>query len=64
MNIAITIVGFLMIADSLFTLLNLDRVESFLHKVFPQLNVKKLAVVEGVVGCAVILIKLYTKTVV
>ena len=53
-----------MVADALFTILNIDRVESVLHRIFPNLDVRKVAIVEGVTGCIVIFIKISTKTIV
>jgi hypothetical protein len=63
MNLVITIVAILMVADAGFTLVNLDRIESFLHSVFPRMNVKKLALVEGLVGVVILMIKLKTGTI-
>jgi len=59
----ITIVAVLMVADAAFTLANLSRVESILQAVFPRMNVKALALVEGGVGLVIILLKLGTETV-
>ncbi|MBT4288132.1 MAG: hypothetical protein HOD92_12420 [Deltaproteobacteria bacterium] len=60
MNLIITIIAVLMVADSLFTLANLSKVESLLHRAFPSLDIKKVAIVEGVVGFIIILVKLST----
>ncbi|MCP4752020.1 MAG: hypothetical protein GY866_14085 [Proteobacteria bacterium] len=63
MNTIITVVAILMVSDAAFTLLNLSKVESFLNKAFPKMNVRKLAMVEGVVGMVIIIIKISTKTI-
>ncbi|NQU66047.1 MAG: hypothetical protein HQ517_17450 [SAR324 cluster bacterium] len=52
-----------MISDACFTLLNLSKIESMLHSIFPRMNVKKLALVEGVAGLAIIILKISTGTV-
>lgn len=51
-----------MVADSAFTLTNLSKVESILHRAFPKLNIKKTAIVEGIVGFIIILFKLSTQS--
>ena len=53
-----------MIADAAFTLLNQSKVESVLRNAFPNLDVKKLATVEGVVGLTILSLKIATSTVV
>jgi hypothetical protein len=63
MNTVITVMAILMVADALFTLLNLSKVESLLLNVFPNLNVKKLAVVEGLAGGFIIILKISTGSV-
>jgi len=63
MNLVITIIAVLMVADACFTLLNLSKVESILRSVFPRMNVKKLALVEGMTGIAIIVLKVSTDTV-
>ncbi len=63
MNLFLTIVAVLMVSDAAFTLLNLSKVESFLQSRFPNLNIKKLAVVEGIVGIIILFLKINTKTI-
>ncbi len=63
MNLIITIVAVLMISDAAFTLLNLNKVESLLQARFPKMNVKKLALVEGLAGVVVLIIKVVTGTI-
>ena len=63
MNLVITIIGVLMVADSAFTLLNINKVESILHKAFPNLNVKKVAIVEGTAGVLIVGAKIMTNSV-
>ena len=63
MHLVITIIAILMIADACFTLLNLSRVESILQSVFPRMNIRKLAIVEGAVGFIVIVLKVGTNTI-
>ena len=63
MNLTITVIGILMVTDSLFTLLNFSKVESALHKYFPNLNIKKLALVEGITGAIILMIKFFTQTI-
>ncbi len=62
MNLAITIVAVLMVSDASFTLLNLNKVESLLKRYFPNMDIKKLAVLEGVVGLVILLLKISTGT--
>lgn len=62
MNLTITIVAVLMIIDALFTLVNLSKVESLLHRAFPNLDIKKVAIIEGFVGFIIISIKISTHT--
>lgn len=62
MNIVITLVAVLMVADSAFTLGNLTKIESILATTFPNLDIKKLAFIEGVVGLIILGIKISTKT--
>jgi len=59
----ITIIAVLMISDACFTLLNLTKVESMLHSIFPRMNVKKLAMIEGITGLVIIILKIGTHTV-
>ena len=63
MHLVVTIIAILMIADACFTLLNLSKVESILQSVFPRMNIKKLAFVEGAAGLAIIILKIGTNTV-
>jgi len=63
MNTVITVIAILMVADSLFTLLNLSKVESILHNVFPSLNIKKLAIIEGFAGGVILLFKVSTNSI-
>lgn len=62
MNIAITIIAILMLIDALFTLLNLSKVESMIHSLFPHMEVKKVAVIEGAVAAIVLALKVATQT--
>ena len=64
MNLVITIVAVLMVADAAFALVNLSKFESFLQTQFPKMNVKKLAMVEGGVGLIVLVLKIATGTIV
>lgn len=63
MNIFITIVAIIMVADSLFTLANLSKVESILQSAFPKMDIKKLATIEGLVGLVILVIKYSTQTI-
>ncbi|MFH2129633.1 MAG: hypothetical protein ABIK68_04605 [bacterium] len=63
MHTIITIIAVLMVSDACFTLLNLSKVESILHSMFPSMNIKKLAIVEGAAGLVIILLKIGTNTV-
>lgn len=63
MHIFITIIAVLMVSDACFTLLNLSKVESMLHSIFPRMNVKKLALIEGAAGLLIIVLKISTNTV-
>lgn len=63
MNTVITVIAILMVADALFTILNLSKVESLLQNVFPNLNVKKLAVVEGLAGGLILILKISTNSI-
>lgn len=60
MNIFITIIALLMLIDALFTLLNLSKVESMIHSLFPHLEVKKIALIEGVVAFIILILKVTT----
>lgn len=60
MNLLTTIIAFLMVADAGFTLSNLTRVENLIHQLFPQLDVKKLAWVEGLAGVLILILKSLT----
>lgn len=62
MNLLTSFIALLMLADSLFTLANLAKVESWLNDYFPDLNVRKLALVEGVVGLMILLFKFTTSS--
>ncbi|MBU2646309.1 hypothetical protein KKI24_16500 [bacterium] len=63
MHTIITIIAVLMVSDACFTLLNLSKVESILHSMFPRMNIKKLAIIEGSAGLVIILLKIGTNTV-
>ena len=63
MNLLLTIIAIIMVVDSIFTLLNLTKVESILHSVFPKMDVRKLATIEGVVGIIILALKYGTKTI-
>jgi hypothetical protein len=63
MNLIITIFAVLMISDAAFALFNLTKFESLLHTQFPKMNVKKLAVVEGVAGLVILTLKIATNSV-
>ncbi len=63
MHTIITVVAVLMISDACFTLLNLTKVESMLHNIFPRMNVKKLAMIEGIAGLVIIILKIGTHTI-
>lgn len=60
MNLLTTIIACLMVGDAIFATLNLARLESLIHQLFPQLNLKKVALVEGLVGGAILLFKILT----
>lgn len=62
MDLAITIIAFLMVCDAAFTLTNLTRMESILKSFFPSMDVKKVAVLEGAVGLVILGIKIVTNT--
>lgn len=62
MNLFTTVIAVLMVADSTFTLINLDKVESMLKSFFPNLNIKLLALIEGAIGMIALLIKIKMKT--
>lgn len=63
MHLVITIIAILMVADACFTLLNLSKIESILHAIFPRMNVRKLAVIEGAAGLIIIILKIGTDTI-
>lgn len=63
MHTFITVIAILMLADACFTLLNLSKVKSIFNEVFPNVDVKKLATIEGAVGLAIIIIKIGTGTI-
>ena len=63
MNLFITIVAVLMISDAAFALLNLAKFESILQSYFPNMDVKKLAIVEGATGALILVLKLITGTI-
>jgi len=63
MHTFITVIAILMLADACFTLLNLSKVKSIFNEIFPKLDVKKLAAVEGAVGLVIIIIKVGTGTI-
>ncbi|OFZ81488.1 MAG: hypothetical protein A2508_07205 [Candidatus Lambdaproteobacteria bacterium RIFOXYD12_FULL_49_8] len=58
MNLLITFLALLMVADSFFALTNLRKVQNWLEDYFPNLDIKKLALVEGVAGLLILLLKL------
>jgi len=62
MNLLTTFIAILMFADSLFTLMNLAKVESWLNDYFPNLDIRKLALVEGAAGLLILLMKLATQS--
>ncbi|MCP4298120.1 MAG: hypothetical protein GY786_21240 [Proteobacteria bacterium] len=62
MNLVVTIIAILMVADSAFTLGNLTKVESILATAFPNLDIRKLALIEGIAGLIILGIKITTKT--
>ena len=49
-----------MVGDAVFTLTNFARVENMIHQIFPDLDLRKIALVEGVAGLGIILIKMVT----
>ena len=49
-----------MIGDAIFTLTNFARVENMIHQMFPDLDLKKVAYVEGAVGLFIVLFKANT----
>lgn len=63
MRIFITIISFLMLADGLFVLFNLNMVESWIKKMWPGLNIRKLAVAE-VLFALLMLLSIYLRGVV
>ena len=62
MNLLTTFIALLMIADSIFTLANRAKVESWLADLFPNLDVAKVASIEGFVGLAILFLKLTTRS--
>jgi hypothetical protein len=62
MNLLITIIAVLLVSDASFTLLNLTKVESILKQHFPNINIKKLAAIEGLVGLVILMLKISTGT--
>lgn len=62
MNLLTTFIALLMVGDALFALTNLARVESWLKEFFPDLDVKKLAFVEGAAGLAILVLKFTTSS--
>jgi len=63
MNTITTIIAIFMVGDALFTLLNLAKVKTLLYSMFPTLNIKKVALCEGIVGVTILLIKISTDTI-
>lgn len=63
MNTVISIIAIFMVGDALFTLLNLAKVKTLLFSMFPSLDIKKVALVEGLVGFVILLIKISTNTI-
>ena len=63
MNTITSIIAIFMIGDALFTLLNLSRVKSLINSMFPSLDIKKVAIVEGLVGALILVLKVSTRTV-
>jgi hypothetical protein len=62
MNLVITIIAILMVSDAGFTLGNLHKVESILASTFPDLDIKKLAFVEGLAGLIILGVKFSSNT--
>lgn len=62
MHTTITLIAVLMLIDALFTLLNLSKVESMIHSLFPHMEVKKIAFLEGAVAVVILTIKVLTGT--
>ncbi|OGH01053.1 MAG: hypothetical protein A2600_01330 [Candidatus Lambdaproteobacteria bacterium RIFOXYD1_FULL_56_27] len=62
MNLLTTLIALAMVADSLFALANQATVQSWLKEHFPNLNVRKLAWVEGAVGVLILALKLATSS--
>jgi len=60
MNIFITTISVLMVIDAAFTLVNFTKVEPMIHRVFPNLDIKTLATIEGLTGLIIIILKLST----
>ena len=63
MHLVITIIAIIMVADSAFTLGNLSKVETILVSFFPNLDIKTVAMVEGVAGLVILGFKISTKTI-
>lgn len=62
MNLFITIVAALMLGDAIFILANFSNLESFISRIFPNLNLKMMAIVEGIVGLFILFLKFKTGT--
>ena len=60
MNLFTTLIAGLMVGDALFAWANLAKLESFLSQIFPNLDLRKVALVEGGVGIFILLFKLTT----
>jgi len=60
MNLLTTIIACLMVGDAIFAFINLARLESLIHQLFPQLDLKKVALVEGTVGGVILVFKILT----
>ena len=63
MKLLTTIIALLMVTDAAFALLNLSKIESFLLSQFPKMNVKLLAVMEGVAGLVILIVKIGTRSI-
>lgn len=63
MRTLITIIAFLMLADGLFVLFNRNLVESWIKKMWPGLNIRKLAVAEVIIAL-LMLLSIYLRQVV
>ncbi|MDX2470870.1 MAG: hypothetical protein QNL04_09890 [SAR324 cluster bacterium] len=60
MHLLTTFIALLMVGDAVFTLTNFARVENMIHQIFPDLDLKKVAFVEGAAGLGIIVLKMIT----